>query len=311
MMNTSTLVYIWVGVTVVLMVCAWCVRNNESAFKFVSLLITTTTAVAGVFAVVFPAKTASAIYPEIDSYISENQTLHTENSRLSSALEELSQKYSDLEGDYNTLKESQDTANIADIADANLVVNGLDSADMKKCIALVNGKVYYDANVISQITGISPEYDANQNAIYWGNQNETERVSFADISDQLYNGKVYGKYRATENKSFSVAGKEHFDGFTIGCDHSLFGEGDGYVLFNLDGEFSKMEFDVGKTDNYEIQDVTLKVFLGEDMVKQIDLSGQKSSEHVEVDLNYANDVKIMITGGSRVIYGFYNIIFTK
>ncbi len=48
-------------------------------------------------------------------------------------------------------------------------------------------------------------------------------------------------------------------GFVIYDDHSLFGEGDGYALFDLQGKYSKITFDVGRTNEYEKQDVLLKV----------------------------------------------------
>lgn len=316
-MNAQIVVVIIVIVEIFFIICAFFTRKKKETFNWLVLLVGTIATLSALVTVVFPEEVATAIYPDIDKYESENQLLIEENNNLKVDIaaiqndyENLEKDYFTLDGLYNALKQEYEDYTLADIIDAKLVINGLEIAEMRKCIALVDGEVYFSSNVLSSITGESLRYNSEQSTIFYGAQNEVTKIPFSDVSDILYNGQVYWKYTSAGTDSFTVAGKEYADGFVIGCDHSLFGEGDGYVLFNLQGDYTKLEFDVGKTDNYEIQDVTVKIFLDGAMTEQYELSGETTSEHIEVNLNNASDLKILITGGSRVTYGFFNVVFT-
>lgn len=312
-MTARTVLIIVVIFELILIVCAFFKRKDKEMFKFLSFFAEIIAALSMTVTVFFPEQIATAIYPDINTYISENQSLNDENAVLTNTVVSLKDDCAELEAQYNSLKqEYKELSNrtFAEIVDAKLIVDGLGtSREMKRSVALVNGKEYFDGNVIYAITGNMPEYDVAQDMIFWGNQKQITKVPFSDISDILYNGKVYWKYGPADNNSFSVAGKEYSDGFVIGCDHSLFGDGDGYALFNLEEKYTEMSFDVGKTDSYEIQNVTLKIFLDGAFTEQYKLSGESSSTHITVSLNNANDLKMLLTDGSRVLYGFYNVVF--
>ena len=50
---------------------------------------------------------------------------------------------------------------------------------------------------------------------------------------------------------------ELLDTNVIYNDYSLLGNGDGYALFDLRGKYSKMSFDIGRINEYEMQAVIL------------------------------------------------------
>lgn len=87
----------------------------------------------------------------------------------------------------------------------------------------------------------------------------------------------------------------------------MFGEGDGYALFDLQGKYSAITFDVGRTNEYEKQNVTLQVFLDDEMVGEYALSAESPPKSMTIKLNKAKSMKLKITGGSRVKYGFANV----
>lgn len=131
-----------------------------------------------------------------------------------------------------------------------------------------------------------------------------------DLTDTkvLYDGMCYKIYLPSEGNTFSMGSKTYNDGFVMYDDHSLFGEGDGYTLFDLGGEYSKISFSVGRTNEYEKQDVVLKVYLNGEYTEEYSLSAQSTPIELEIDLKYANELKLEITGGSRVKYGFANVV---
>lgn len=126
----------------------------------------------------------------------------------------------------------------------------------------------------------------------------------------LYDGVCYGTYLPSEENTFSMGSTAYNKGFVIFDDHSLFGEGDGYALFDLQGKYSRMTFDVGRTNEYEKQDVILKVYLNGEYSEEYSLNGQSPPIFLEINLNYANNLKLEITGRSRVKYGFTNVILS-
>lgn len=127
----------------------------------------------------------------------------------------------------------------------------------------------------------------------------------------LYDGVCYSVFKPDSGESFQIGSKTYYEGFEIWDDHSLFGEGDGYALFDLQGEYSEISFDVGRTNEYEMEDVVLKVYLNDKFVEEYSLSAQSSLKNITINLAYAKNMKIEITGGSRVKYGFVNIYLKK
>lgn len=318
MKTQSLAIMIIVVVEILLIFCAFLMRKKTELFTWLTLLVSTIATLSTLVTVVFPEEVVTAIYPDIENYESDFQLLIEENNNLKMNLANIQNDYKILEEDYialnnfcSELKQEYSDYTLANIVDANLIIDGLEIAEIRKCVALVDGEAYFSANVLHSITGKSLKYNNEEGVIFYGTENKVTKIPFSDVSDILYNGKVYWKFTSTGTNSFTVAGKEYSDGFVIGCDHSLFGEGDGYVLFNLQGNYTKLEFDVGKTDDYEMQDVTVKVFLDGSMTEQYELSSESTLEHIEINLNNARDLKILITGGSRVKYGFFNVVFTK
>lgn len=124
----------------------------------------------------------------------------------------------------------------------------------------------------------------------------------------LYDGVCYKLYLPSEGNTFSMGSKTYSKGFVMYDDHSLFGEGDGYTLFDLGGKYSKISFIVGRTNEYEKQNVTLKVYLNGEYIEEYSLDAQSPPVYLEIDLKYANNLKLEITGGSRVKYGFADVI---
>lgn len=116
----------------------------------------------------------------------------------------------------------------------------------------------------------------------------------------------YVVYGPDEGVAIFMGGRTFNSGFVIYDDYSLFGEGDSYALFDLRGEYSSIYFDVGRTNECEIQDVTLQVFLDDVLTEKHDVNWQNPPVHLDIPLNYAGSLKLQIVGGTRVKYGFVN-----
>lgn len=124
----------------------------------------------------------------------------------------------------------------------------------------------------------------------------------------LYNGNCYALIKTSDDRVFSMGSSSYNEGFEIWDDYSLFANCDGYALFDLKGQYAKLTFDVGRVNEYEIEDAVLNVYLNNDSTPSAtyELNAQSPPVSLSIDLNYANSAKLEISGGSRVKYGFAN-----
>lgn len=313
---------IFVFVLLIILIFGYRKREDSALSTYFHTLVTIVLGLPTLLAIIFPEKISTIINPDIQEYIKESWVLNASYDELEKSYKELDKSYDNLLNSYNVLqsdyekvdkeKEELET-NQVDFRYKNvsLVVGGLEKQNKYNSgVVIVDNKVFYSQQIVADVSGDSIYYDDNSNKVFWGNEKKITKYDFQNVSDILYNGIVYWKYDNSTNESFAVSGDSYRSGFVIGCDHSILGEGDGYALFKLDNKYTKMEFDVGKTDDYEIQDVDLLVYLdGEIQDEEYHLLGEASSKHIVISVNNATDLKIQLTGGSRVKYGFYNVIF--
>lgn len=199
-----------------------------------------------------------------------------------------------------------------EIKNAFLITDGLKKKDeISKSVAIIDSQVYYSDNVVNQALGNKLFYSADDNAVFYNTTNSNiKKESKIDLfsTQTLYDGNCYFLYTPSEGETFSMGSGTYNKGFVLGCDHSIFGAGDGYALFDLQKKYSKMSFDVGRTNEYSKEDVILKVYLNNEYSTEYKLNAQSPPKHLSIDLSYANNLKLEITGGSRVKYGFVNVI---
>ena len=204
-----------------------------------------------------------------------------------------------------------DTPNI-EFKNPDIIADGLKVQESaNKAVLVIDNKNYYSEDMVNQMLKYKFIYSSEQNTLFYNTKQEiiTSETKI-DLFDTgvLYDGTCYEKFLPSDGKSFPMGSDTYNKGFVIYDDHSLFGDGDGYALFDLKGGYSKISFDVGRTNEYEKQNVVLKVYLDNEYVEEYSLNAQSPPVHLEINLNYANNMKLEITGGSRVKYGFANAI---
>ena len=253
-------------------------------------------------------ETLSEYFDSVDKDMSFKQALQTvyeEAKYKDEEINKLSQQNADLQNQISS------TPNF-EFKNPALISDGLKVQEaVNKSIIVVDNNNYYSDGLLDLVVKNKLLYDSGQNVVFYNANGEdiaTEtKVDLFD-TDVLYEGTCYAKYLPTDGEPFSMGGSTYNKGFVIYDDHSLFGEGDGYALFDLQGKYSKITFDVGRTNEYEKQDVILKVYLNGEYVEEYSLNAQSPPIQLEIGLNYSNDMKLEITGGSRVKYGFANVV---
>ena len=260
-------------------------------------------------------KVMSEYFDSVDKDMSFEQAVkkvREESNSKDNQIDELNEQIDKLNEENTNLQNKISSTPNFKFENAALISDGLKiQKTVNKSIIVVDNNTYYSEGILNLVLKNKLSYDPDQNAVFYNPKGKkVASETKVDLFDTkvLYDGICYKEYHSTDGESFSMGGNTYNKGFVIYDDHSLFGEGDGYALFDLQGKYSKMTFNVGRTNDYEKEDVMLKVYLNDEYKKEYSLSAQSPPVQLKIDLNYANSMKLEITGGGRVKYGFSNVV---
>ena len=105
-----------------------------------------------------------------------------------------------------------------------------------------------------------------------------------------------------ESATLHMAGQTYMDGFYYNWSYM-------YSLFNLNGKYETLEFDVGHIDGEYMTDATVTVYLDGKESKVIEVKADELPQHIVVPIDGASQMKIeMDTENSQIAsYGFANL----
>ncbi|MDR0919417.1 MAG: hypothetical protein LBM93_09270 [Oscillospiraceae bacterium] len=150
-------------------------------------------------------------------------------------------------------------------------------------------------------------------------QESTEKPTEILLSDinpnPLCRGEVYQIYTGADSSTFLIGSKEYKKGFAIGIEHTQWGpilgeKGNGYVIFDLEGKYSKFTFDIGKINGYADDSVFLKIYIDNEYIEQYEFDGLSISDSLVINLNYAKELRLELVSDEQITtaYGFFNSI---
>ena len=166
---------------------------------------------------------------------------------------------------------------------------------------IYNGTTYLPVRAVGNAIGKQVTWDGENQTIYLGDVPGETNTTFLNPYD--YRIKGYTKaYNNDATKTFSMMGDKYTQGVTFW--------GGGSAYFNLNGLYSSVSFDVGHLDNGWSNDCTLFVYADDDIVAEIELSGDMQTTHHEIDVSHALQMRLIVEGSSGE-YGDANIIGIK
>lgn len=153
---------------------------------------------------------------------------------------------------------------------------------------LYNGTTYLPVRAISNLFGEDINWDGNTWSVYIGDMPGKKTYLGTDLEP-------YDCWGYDAPTTFSMDGKTCVNGFRLGWSS--------YAIWNLDGKYKTLEFDIGHT--YDVQyDKQALIYLDGTLVKTISVKGEEMVKHVSVPLNGALQLKIM--AGDESCIGFAN-----
>lgn len=261
-------------------------------------------------------ETLSEYFDSVDKDMSYKQALQTvyEESKLKDdTINELNQQKSKEVGELNqqidNLQNQISSTPNFEFQNASLISDGLEIQDgINKAVLVVDNNNYYSEGILGLVLKDKLSYDSVRNIVFY---NEHEQSTFSETklnlfeTSALYDGEYYQTYLPSDGASFSMGNGTYTNGFTIGET----GHG-GFVLFDLHGEYAKINFKVGRINGGGMHNAVLKVYLNGEYVEEYSLDAQSPPIPLEINLNYANSLKLEIAGVYWCEYGFADVILS-
>lgn len=157
---------------------------------------------------------------------------------------------------------------------------------------IYNGTTYLPVRAVGNAIGKQVSWDGKTKTVYLGEA--PGQTSYLMEVCPPYETD-YGYYEANgETKdgtnSFKMAGKSYSRGFMVAFCAEDVGTN---MLFNLNGQYSTLDFDLGPVDGHSGFPLLLKFYLDGELAKTIEMTSEDLPKHYSVNLNGALQMKIV------------------
>lgn len=160
---------------------------------------------------------------------------------------------------------------------------------------LYNGTTYLPVRAVSNLFDEDINWDGSTKSVYIGDMPGMKTYLGVDI-------KPYDEFCFNDDPIFTMDGKTYSHGFELGG-KNMSGTG-AYAIWNLNGQYDSLEFDMGHTDWYLGYTKNVLIYLDGTLSQTIQLNAEEMVRHVKVPLNGAMQLKIVID--DKGFIGFAN-----
>lgn len=155
---------------------------------------------------------------------------------------------------------------------------------------IYNGTTYVAVAAVSNSLGENVKWDGNTTSVYIG-KHEGSKSYLLNVCPP-YETRGY-----SAPATMTMSGKKYANGF---CTY-------GYALFNLDGKYDTLSFDIGHRDGANMFSRSCNIYLDGELAFSIDLDPEMMPEHYEIPLDGAVQMKIETDPFGDDAYGIANI----
>lgn len=165
-----------------------------------------------------------------------------------------------------------------------------------------NGTTYLPIRAVGEAMDKQVSWDGNTKTVYIGDAGDMPGMT-------NYLVEVCSPYEVNQYEqpsTFKMGGKTYARGFMLGGTDFR----EGYALFNLNGKYNTLEFDLGHIDGDDMYDGAFDIYLDGRYSETIEIGAEDSVQHVSIPLNRASKLKIVTNYPDtyiwEVYYGFAN-----
>ncbi len=174
-----------------------------------------------------------------------------------------------------------------------LIPRGVNGQEVETFV--YNGTTYVPIRAISEAYKKAVKWDGTDGIVYIG-EVPGEKMYLKDVCPPYQTDHI-------ETRDYvELAGNRYMDNmvsYLQPLSHSS-----GWALYNLNGQFSALEFDVGHVDGGSMDGKTLNIYLDGELAYTKELTGEMLPEHIVVPLNGALQMKIEFSAS----FGEYAIV---
>jgi len=170
-----------------------------------------------------------------------------------------------------------------------------------------DGTTYLPVRAVGEAIGKHVTWDSNTNSVYLGTVPNLTTNWMKQLAPYEY-GHWTNAYLSEKGETFVMAGKTYTDGIVFLV------PGPCFILYNLDGQYSSLTFDIGHVDETYIGPAELNVYLDGNLAQTVELDGNALPQTITVPLNYASQLKLEMKASANYgsqKYGLSNGIFEK
>lgn len=147
---------------------------------------------------------------------------------------------------------------------------------------IYNGTTYIAAKAVSNSLGENVKWDGKTRSVYIG-KHDGSSYSLLDVCPP-YETEDYRTHATV-----TMAAQRYANAFSGGCS--------GWALFNLNGNYDTLSFDIGHMDGTKREYGELIIYLDGELVFSLDLDPERMPEHYTIPLDGALQMKIVLDSG--------------
>ncbi len=198
--------------------------------------------------------------------------------------------------------------------DIKLVVDGVpitpkDANGSRVEPFIYNGTTYLPIRAVGEAIGKQVTWDGATKTIYLG-ESPNENNYLIDLCPPYEVQPYSSRFKASN--SIKMGGKTYAHGFIM---YGETGEDESYALFNLNGDYSALEFDLGHVDGSRMYDGAFNIYLDGKYTQTIEIGSEDPVKHISLPLDNALQLKIATNHPDCYVwgvrYGFANAKLIK
>lgn len=151
---------------------------------------------------------------------------------------------------------------------------------------IYNGTTYVPLRAVSQSLGKNVNWDGANQRVYIG-EAPGEKQYLLDVCPPY---QTSGDYNTPA--TVSMAGTKYAHGFVLGRPDGVDYLSSGSALYNLNGKYSTLDFDIGHIDGRSQGPSTFNIYLDNQLVFSLDVTAEMLPQHCTVPLYNALQMKI-------------------
>lgn len=178
--------------------------------------------------------------------------------------------------------------NIKLIVDGKPIKFEKDSAGKQIEPFIHNGTTYLPVRAVGEALGKKVDWDGKTQTVYVGEK--PGEINYMTEVIEPYDMRGFEIYGLNNPEKISMGGKEYNTGY-LGREYW-----DNHMYFNLDNQYTKIEFEVGPTRNIDSQ---FSIYLDGKLYKTIDINGNELPKKITIPVSGVMQIRFEGNGYNR------------